>query len=145
MMPRVGRRFLWGGLLVLSVLIFSRSDARPDRDAVLIRIPSPPATASRGRADRVIVISVDGLRPDALTVAPAKTLLGLIRKGAHCPDAETIERSLTLPAHVSMLTGLDGPRHGVTSNEYEGRSVAFPTILSLSSRAGYSTAMIFAK
>lgn len=103
------------------------------------------AQEGKPRADHVIVISIDGLRPDAIQKAPASTLLALIRQGAYCAKAQTIVPSITLPSHASMLTGLDYARHGVTHNDYKPGSVEHPTILSIAKESGRTTAMFFAK
>jgi arylsulfatase A-like enzyme len=93
----------------------------------------------------VVIISVDGLRPDALTTAPAAEILSLIRQGAFSPDAETIALSETLPSHTSMLSGLDERRHRVTWNDYRPQRIDVPTVLSVAHDAGLSTAMLFCK
>jgi arylsulfatase A-like enzyme len=102
-------------------------------------VPPPP------RADHVIVISLDGLRPDAIERAPAKNLLALIREGAYCPRAETIRPSITLPSHTSMITGLDYARHGVTWNTYRPGLLKHPTFLSVAREAGKRTGFLFGK
>ena len=116
----------------------------PGAEMVSTHLPLPPKTASTGRAAHVVIISIDGLRPDALTTAPCRNLLALIRRGAHSPEAETIDRSLTLPSHSSMLTGLNG-RHGITWNEDPGGATTHPTVFSIARQAGLSTAAMFSK
>lgn len=114
-------------------------------EMVSVRIPLPSAPPQAGPASHVILISIDGLRPDAITTAPAPNLLALLRRGTHCPEAETGIPSVTLPSHASMLTGLRPSRHGMTENEDSGRIIPHPTILSMAGAAGLSTAMLFAK
>ncbi len=93
----------------------------------------------------VVLISIDGLRADAIEAAPAPNLLALIRRGSYCAVARTIQPSITLPSHTSMLTGLDFSRHGVFWNiDHEG-SIAHPTAMSEAKKAGYATAMIASK
>jgi len=104
-----------------------------------------PVTRGPAVADHVIVISVDGLRPDAIEPAGAMHLQGLIRRGAFCPKAETVNPSVTLPSHTSMLTGFNFPRHGVVWNNYRPGHIGHATVLSVASRAGLSTAMFFSK
>jgi len=105
----------------------------------------PPFRPPTGRAQHVVVISIDGLRPDAITQARASVLLGLMEEGAHAIHAETIRPSITLPSHTAMLSGLDFRRHGVVWNNYRPGHIAHPTVFSVASRAGLSTAMLFAK
>ncbi len=111
--------------------------------------PPPPARLSppegAARADHVVLISIDGLRPDAIEEAPAPHLLGLIRRGAWCPTARTVLPSVTLPSHAAMLTGLDYARHRVTWNNYRPGHIPHPTVLSVASQSGLTTAMLFSK
>lgn len=99
----------------------------------------------RPQVDRVVLVSIDGLRPDAIEAADAKTLKSLIAGGVSADHAETIRPSLTLPSHTSMLTGLDFRRHGVVWNNYRPGHIAHPTIFHAAKEAGLSTAALFSK
>ena len=104
---------------------------------------------TRGRVtDHVIVVSIDGLRPDAITKYRAPTLLRLMREGRYSLTAQTIDVSLTLPSHTSMLTGVDSDQHGITWNTDRTASeghVKVPTVFALAHAAGFSTAAFFSK
>jgi arylsulfatase A-like enzyme len=87
--------------------------------------PSPTQTVSptititpqyQGR--RVIILSIDGLRPEAIELTPMQNLLTLMENSAYSLTAQTIYPSATLPAHSSMLTGLCPQKHGVYWNDY---------------------------
>jgi arylsulfatase A-like enzyme len=106
------------------------------------KLSAPPGPA---RAERVVVISIDGLRPDAIEKAPAPNLLRLIERGAYCAKAQTIRPSVTLPSHTSMLSGLEYRRHGVTWNGWRPGHFGHPTVFSVAAQAGLGTAMFFAK
>lgn len=67
----------------------------------------------------VILISIDGLRPDALSAENSPNLWRLVEKGSFYSNAQTIPLSITYPAHTSMLTGLRAVKHGVFSNPAE--------------------------
>ena len=67
---------------------------------------------------RVLILSIDGLRPDAISLAPMPNLQALMLTGAYTLTAQTIFPSVTLPAHTSMLTGLCPSKHGVDWNDY---------------------------
>jgi predicted AlkP superfamily pyrophosphatase or phosphodiesterase len=129
------RRLLPAALLVLLLTGVSRS--RVEDTSPIVRGPAI--------AEHVVVISLDGLRPDAIDEAGATTLQALIRRGAYCPRARTVRPSMTLPSHTSMLTGLDTWRHGVRWNDDQPGHIRLPTIFSLARRAGLSTAMFFSK
>jgi len=105
----------------------------------------PPWKAAPGIARHVLIISVDGMRPDGITAAQAPNLLSLLQRGAHATHAETVRPSITLPSHTAMLTGLDFKNHGVVWNNYRPGHIAHPTVFSIARDAGLSTAMLFAK
>lgn len=140
--------------LFVGVVLFQ---ALTDTDAAPFIIVSPPARAvsthgtrpppktTTGPAQHVLIISVDGLRPDAIAAAPAPVLSSLMEQGASAAQAETIRPSITLPSHTSMLTGLDFKNHGVVWNNYRPGHIPHPTVFSVSASAGCSTAMLFAK
>ena len=110
---------------------------------------STKATSPRGYlSSHVVVISVDGLRPDAIAKFNAKTMQRLMREGSFSLQAKTISLSKTLPSHTSMLTGLDLEQHGVTWNSDETSThghVDVPTIFGLARTAGFQTAAFFSK
>jgi predicted AlkP superfamily pyrophosphatase or phosphodiesterase len=103
----------------------------------------------RGRvADHVIIISVDGLRPDAIAKYEARTIQQLMREGRYSLTAQTISISKTLPSHTSMLTGVDADVHGITWNSDktgEFGTVKVPTVFGVAHQAGFSTAAFFSK
>ncbi len=93
----------------------------------------------------VIIVSVDGLRPDAIPLADTPTLDRLIAQGLYSDHAETARPSLTLPSHVSMLTGLTVEHHGVTWNGYKPGFTSDATVFSEAKKAGLSTAIFTGK
>jgi predicted AlkP superfamily pyrophosphatase or phosphodiesterase len=104
----------------------------------------PAASLSR----HVIVVSIDGLRPDAIADYGAATLERLMREGSYTLSARTINPSKTLPSHTSMLTGLPPEEHGVLWNNVataDADSVDLPNVFSMARKHGYSTAAFFSK
>ena len=95
------------------------------------------------KSNPIIVISIDGLRYDAIKIARATNLLKLMETGNNFTKSSTIDLSITLPSHTSMFTGLDYTEHGITWNEYkpENGVVKFPTFLELAKNNGSKTAM----
>ncbi len=85
----------------------------------ILFVTESPAAGTPSYADNVVIIMVDGLRPDALKQVKAPALEGLIKRGAFTMKAQTVTPSLTLPAFTSMLTGLPVEAHGVDWNDYE--------------------------
>ena len=96
----------------------------------------------------VVVISIDGLRPDAIETFGASTLQRLMREGSYTLNARTILPSLTLPSHTSMLTGAEPEEHEVTWNTNESDThghVAVPTVFAEARAGGLHTAAFFSK
>lgn len=95
---------------------------------------------------KVVLISIDGLRPDALLQANAPNLLGLAQRGAWTWTAQTVYPSVTLVAHASMLSGLTPEQHGLTWNDYTpSRTLTFTTVFSLAHAAGLRTVLVTGK
>src|SRR6188474_2673397 len=87
--------------------------ATPTETATATQTPtSAPSTR------RVVIVSIDGLRPDAILLAPMPNLIGLMQSGASSLGARTVFPSITLVAHASMLTGMCPSKHGVDWNDY---------------------------
>jgi predicted AlkP superfamily pyrophosphatase or phosphodiesterase len=96
--------------------------------------------------DRVLIISIDGLRPDLLLRAKMPEVRTLCANGSFTFWAETTPEAYTLPCHVSMLTGVPAEKHGVTWNEYIEQSYPnVPTLFDIAKQSGLSTAMATGK
>jgi len=113
--------------------------------AGLVELQVPQAAAAPAYADNVVVIMVDGLRPDALKQAKVPTLDGLIKRGASTMKAQTVEPSLTLPAFASMMSGLPVDQHGVDWNEYDPPRgfIKSPTLFEIASFNGSKWGAVF--
>ncbi|RMF00582.1 MAG: hypothetical protein D6768_12455, partial [Chloroflexi bacterium] len=114
----------------------------------------PPATATPAAAApaqlparHVVIISVDGLMPDALAAAHTPNVDKLMERGAYSPQAQTISLSITLPSHASMLSGMLPEKHGILWGlPYIGwPGMNGPTLMSVAHDAGLETAMAFGK
>ncbi len=103
------------------------------------------ASGSSGR--HVVLISIDGLRPDAITEQSAPLLMKMRAQGLWASDASTITPSITLPSHTSMLTGRTFASHHVDWNGYEPSRgfIQFPTFLQIATEHGLRAAMIVGK
>jgi arylsulfatase A-like enzyme/Flp pilus assembly protein TadD len=94
--------------------------------------------------DRVLLLSIDTLRADHVGCYGASD--------AHTPNLDTIAASgvrfevalspvpLTLPAHASLLTGLEPPAHGVRHNSIHRLGAGLPTLAERMRDAGHATA-----
>lgn len=106
--------------------------------------PAPEASVTRN----VVLVSIDGLRPDAIGLFEAPTLQRLMREGSYSLAARTIMPSKTLPSHTSMLSGEPPDEHGVLWNNVLSAKtdvVEFPTVFSVARAHGYRTAAFFSK
>jgi len=108
--------------------------------------PTPTPEPSL-QATRVLILSIDGLRPDAIPLAPMPNLLEFMKTSAFTMNAQTVYRSVTLTSHASMLTGLCPSKHGVDWNDYlPERGYAKGTdIFDLAHAAGLQTVMYVGK
>ena len=111
-----------------------------------------PATRPSTRpvnGNRVLIVSIDGLRPDAALRADMPNLRSLMRRGAFTFWAYTTPAAVTLPSHTSMLTGVTIERHKIDWNDERavGKPIypAVPTIFELAHAAGLSTACVAGK
>lgn len=108
--------------------------------------PAEPRPGALAR--HVVVISIDGLRPDAIEASGARNLLRMMQEGAYSLRARTIMPSRTLPSHTSMLTGVQPEVHGITWNdeqvEAQGR-VRVATVFDMADSAHLQTAAFFGK
>ena len=97
---------------------------------------------------RVLIISYDGMRTDAIAEAPMNNLLGLMKTGAYnLTSARTIAYPSTSPSHASMLSGFCMEQHGMIYDRYfiyMGYSKGVD-IFDLAQTAGMKTVMLVSK
>lgn len=80
------------------------------------------------RTKKVLIIGIDGTRPDALKKAETPHLDSLIKDGAFTDSAEILgERyqendTISGPGWSSILTGVWADKHGVHDNSFKGRN-----------------------
>jgi predicted AlkP superfamily pyrophosphatase or phosphodiesterase len=95
----------------------------------------------------VVIVSIDGLRPDSLSIDRTPNILDMAARGAACWTAQTTFPPITLPSHASMLTGFPPSAHGLTWGDYQpARGLSrVPTVFSYARAAGLRTAMVVGK
>lgn len=94
-------------------------------------------TGSRGETDaagsrtkKVLVIGIDGVRPDVLAEVATPNIDALAASGTFSDDVGTTRPTVSGPAWSSLLTGVWPEKHGVTSNEFAVKHFdAFPDFL----------------
>ncbi len=99
------------------------------------------------KINHVLIISEDGLRADAVATMHLHWHDLLRRRGSYSDHAMTIRDASTLPAHASMLSGVQPSKHGLTWNTWRPREgyIKTPTIFTHAADAGLSTAFFTGK
>jgi predicted AlkP superfamily pyrophosphatase or phosphodiesterase len=107
------------------------------------------AAGPKPTQNKVVIISVDGLRPDILLRAETPNLHRLMDEGSFTMWARTTAVSITLPSHTSMVTGFPPNGHGIQWNDdlpfKEPVYAKVPTIFARAKRRGYTSAMVAGK
>jgi hypothetical protein len=131
-----------------SALPVGKSTPEINGDELRESAPSAPLAklAHSASADLVVIVSIDGLRPDVITPS-TKSLHRLYLQGSSARVARTIDKSATLPSHASMVSGVDSPEHGLEFNAYkpEHANIARPTMFTVAHAAGLPTYMFVGK
>ncbi len=70
--------------------------------------------------NKVLLIGIDGLRPDALQKASTPAIDALIADGASSFDAQAGMHTVSGPSWSNILTGVWEDKHGVVDNTFKG-------------------------
>jgi arylsulfatase A-like enzyme len=121
-----------------------------DKAGVGAAAPGAPALVverPRLKINHVLIISEDGLRADAVATLHLKWHDLLRSRGSYSDHALTIRDASTLPAHASMLSGVEPKRHGLTWNTWRPHAgyIKTPTIFTRAQEAGLTTAFFTGK
>lgn len=86
--------------------------------AAMLAAGALPAVA---HASPVLLISLDGLRPDDIAQARARgmtlpALTALSAEGAHAQGVVGVLPTLTYPSHTTLITGVAPGKHGISNN-----------------------------
>jgi predicted AlkP superfamily pyrophosphatase or phosphodiesterase len=68
--------------------------------------------------EKVILISIDGMRPDGFLNCGHPFIHRMMELGAYTLNARTVFPSVTLPCHMSLFHSVTPERHGITTNLY---------------------------
>ncbi|MGA2147412.1 MAG: ectonucleotide pyrophosphatase/phosphodiesterase [Bryobacteraceae bacterium] len=111
-----------------------------------------------GRA--LLLISIDGMRPDYLLQADAHGLKiphlrGILGDGAHASGVRGVLPTVTYPSHTTIMTGVWPARHGIYTNitfdplgiNFEGwywysEDIAVPTLWEAAAKAGLTVGSV---
>jgi predicted AlkP superfamily pyrophosphatase or phosphodiesterase len=118
------------------------------------------AAAAQGPAPMVLMISIDGLRPDYVTAADTHglkipALRRFVAEGAFADGVEGVIPTVTYPSHTTLITGVWPAKHGILSNTifeplrtgpaawyWYAEDIRVPTLWDVAARAGWTTASI---
>jgi predicted AlkP superfamily pyrophosphatase or phosphodiesterase len=119
-----------------------------------------PVTAQERVTPLLVVISIDGLRPDYVTAAAAHgtkapNLSRFLKEGTYADGVEGVIPTVTYPSHTTLVTGVWPVKHGIYANttfdplqkNYQGwywyaEDLRVPTLWDAARAAGRSTASI---
>src|ERR1700756_2655460 len=81
-----------------------------------------PAAAQEKNAPLLVVISVDGLRPDYVTSADAHGakiphLRKFLHDGSYAQGVTGVIPTVTYPSHTTLMTGVWPAKHGILANQ----------------------------
>jgi len=113
----------------------------------LVAFGANAASAAQRRSFQVVIISIDGLRPDALSDSGTPNITRFARRGSHTLRAETVTPSETTPGHASMLSGYTPKVHKITWDDWkpEKGNITVPTLLSTAKKCALQTVMVVGK
>ncbi|MDB5320299.1 MAG: type phosphodiesterase/nucleotide pyrophosphatase [Phycisphaerales bacterium] len=152
--PSLAVAMILAFLLCALCVVATRADSTREATTQSTTQPTPPrpakpATRPVRQINRVLLISVDGLRPDLLARAYAPNVRGLMNAGSFTLWARTTAAAVTLPSHVSMLTGVTPAKHQIAWNtDLPLAKPVYPkgrTLFDIAKSYGYSTAMVAGK
>lgn len=121
-------------------------------------VTAPGTAMASGRAvDHVVLISLDGLRPEFYLDErwPAPMLQQMRREGAYATGVRSVFPSVTYPAHTTLITGVAPAVHGIAYNSpfepegpsgrwyWEADQIRVPTLWEATRRAGLESASVF--
>lgn len=90
----------------------------------------------------VILIMIDGLRPDAIDAANCPNLQAFRQRSAHTMRAQSVMPSITLPCHTSIFHSVPPERHGILENVWHPMARPLPGLVDLADNAGLHCAFI---
>lgn len=124
--------------------------------AVLLVIPI--AASQAGQA--VLLVSIDGLRPDYILKADKHglkipNLRALVHEGTYATSVQGVLPSATYPSHTTIITGVFPAKHGIVGNKPFGGAVKdldvwytyawdirVPTLWDAATQAGYKVGSV---
>src|SRR5277367_3720325 len=119
-----------------------------------------PACAQEQTTPVLVVVSVDGLRPDYVTAAgehgaKVPNLRKFMSQGTYAEGVTGVVPTVTYPSHTTLMTGVWPATHGILANttfdplqkNFQGwywyaEDIRVPTLWSAAAKAGRTTASV---
>lgn len=109
------------------------------------------------KAEHVVIITIDGFRPDFYLDASWNTphLHQLMQQGTHAKGVNSVFPSMTYPSHTAIVTGVWPAKHGVYyngmfepqgstgKNYWNDSSIKVPTLWTAAQEKGLTAAALF--
>lgn len=147
-----GRARLLGGFLLLLTALLPRGALAQESRAG----DRPDGAGPERLADHVVLVSVDGLRPEFYLEErwPAPTMQLMAREGTHALAVRGVTPTVTYPSHTTLVTGALPARHGIVHNHpflrsgrsdrwyMESDSIRVPALWDAARAAGDTSAAI---
>ena len=91
----------------------------------------------------VILMILDGIRPDTIQKADTPHLDRIMEQGAFTLSAQSVMPTVTLPCHMSIFHSVPPQRHGILSNTYQPLVRPLPSLYEQINKAGLRSAAYY--
>ncbi len=126
----------------------------------LLLLPALTLAASPKGTPKVLIVSIDGLRPDYVLEADRfglkiPELRRLLLEGTYAKHVTGVAPTLTYPSHTTLVTGVSPAKHGILSNVYfdpenknrggwqwYAEDIKVPTLWDLAEKKGLATVSV---
>lgn len=120
----------------------------------------PDATQAQANRPHVILLSIDGLKPDYVTEADKHglklpNLRRFVKEGIYASGVKGVAPTVTYPSHTTLLTGVAPNTHGILNNSpfdpfgknasgwyWYAEDIKVPTLWTVARQAGLVTANV---
>jgi len=127
---------------------------------VVLSVVAVAAAQQPVQTPLLLMVSIDGLRPDHVTAADAHglkvpNLRRFLAEGAYAEGVQGVIPTVTYPSHTTLITGAWPARHGILANVvfdplrenqsgwyWYAEDIRVPTLWDAAARAGLSTASV---
>jgi predicted AlkP superfamily pyrophosphatase or phosphodiesterase len=152
--------FLFLALIAAATAVTTTRPYFAASNRIAEKFAQPAQSSSAKTVQHVIVISIDGMKPESYTEPDAHglkipTLREIVRDGASSDGVQPVMPTVTYPSHTTMMTGVNPGTHGIVTNpawdpfgqNYNGyrwyeEDIRVPTLWHLARQRGLRTALI---